>query len=231
MKTIGIVGGVTWHSTADYYRVINQEVAARLGGGHSARIALWSVDFAEHHEIQERDGWAAVARELADAGARLKAAGADFLVLAANTVHKVADEVEAAVGLPILHVTEATAAALGARGVRTVGLLGTRHTLTGDFWVRRLEERHGIRVLVPDADGIVAVDRIIYDELALGRVTESARSTCIAAMDRLLARGAEGVVLGCTELPILIRPQDTPALLFDTVAIHARAAVDRALED
>jgi aspartate racemase len=231
MKTVGIVGGFTWHSTLDYYRIINQEVAARRGGRHSAKIVLWSVDFEEHLEAQERGGWDCVVQEITDIGNRLRTAGADFLLLVANTLHKVAEPVEAAVGLPVLHVTDATAAAVRARGMRTVGLLGTRTTMTEDFWVRRMTERHGVRVLVPSPDGIREVDRVIYEELAAGRFEEPARRTCLREMDLLVRRGAEGIVLGCTELPLLIRPQDTSAVLFDTLAPHARAAADLALEE
>jgi aspartate racemase len=231
VRTIGIVGGFTWLSTADYYRIINQEVSARLGGRHSARIVLWSVDFEEHLRLQERDGWPGVTEEIIGIGNHLKAAGADFLVFVANTLHQVAEPVEAAVGLPVLHITDATAAAIRARGLHTVGLLGTRFTMTGDFWVRRMAERHGIRVLVPPPGGIREVDRIIYDELAAGRFEPRARQTCLQEIGRLTAAGAEGVVLGCTELPLLIRPEDTPALLFDTLALHARAAAERALAD
>jgi aspartate racemase len=229
MKTIGIVGGFTWRSTLDYYRVINEQVEARLGGRHSAKLVLANVDFEEHMELQERGGWAAVEAEITELGSRLKAAGADFLLLTANTLHQVAGPVEAAVGLPVLHVADAAAAAIRARGMRTVGLLGTRFTMSGDFWVGRLAERHGIRVLVPEAEGAREVDRIIYEELAAGRVTGPARRACLGELDRLLERGAEGIVLGCTELPLLIRPADTSAVLFDTLALHAGAAVDRAL--
>lgn len=231
MKTIGIAGGVTWRSTADYYRIINEEVSARLGGRRSARIVLWSVDFEEHMRLQDEGGWEAVAEEFIDIGNRLKAGGADFLLLAANTLHRVAEPIEAAVGLPVLHVADATAAALGARGLRTVGLLGTRFTMTGDFWVGRMAERHGIRVLVPPAEGIREVDRIIYEELAAGRVEAGSRRACLREIERLTAAGAEAIVLGCTELPLLIRPGDTSALLVDTLELHARAAADLALAD
>lgn len=229
MRTIGIAGGFTWLSTAEYYRIINQEVAARLGGRHSAKLVLCSVDFEEHHQLQERDGWAAVTEEITGVARRLAAAGADFLVLAANTLHRVAEPVEAAVGLPVLHVADATAAAIRARGLRTVGLLGTRFTVTGDFWVGRMERRHGIRVLVPEPAGIREVDRIIYDELAAGRVEPRSRQACLLEIERLTAAGAEAVVLGCTELQLLVRPEDTPALLFDTLELHARAAAARSL--
>ncbi len=229
MKTIGVVGGFTWHSTLDYYRIINQEVAARMGGRHSAEMVLWSVDFEAHLDLQDDVGWPGVTAELITIGSRLKDAGADFLVLAANTLHQVAEPVEEAVGLPILHITDVTAAAIRARGLRTVGLLGTRFTMSGDFWVRRMAERHGIQVLVPSADGRREIDRIIYDELTAGRFEERSRQSCLQEIERLTAAGAEGIVLGCTELPLLVRPADTRALLFDTTALHARAAVDYAL--
>jgi aspartate racemase len=231
MKTIGIVGGVTWRSTATYYRILNEEVSSRLGGSHSARIVLYSVDFAEHHQIQETAGWDGVVAELADIGGKLKQAGADFLILAANTLHIVAAPVEAAVGLPVLHVADATAAAVKARGLRTVGLLGTRFTMTGDFVAGRMAERHALRVIVPAAEGIREIDRIIYEELTRGRFEAPAKRTCLDQIDRLTAAGAEGIVLGCTELPLLVQPPDTPAVLFDTAALHARAAVDLALAD
>jgi aspartate racemase len=231
MKTIGIVGGFTWRATLDYYRIINEQVAERLGGRHSAKMMLWNVDFEEHLALHERGGWKAAEQEIIEIGTQLKAAGADFLLLTANTLHQVADPVEAAVGLPVLHITDATAAAIRARGMRTVGLLGTRFTVTGDFRVGRMAERHGIRVLVPPAEGIREIDRIIYDELSAGRFLEPAKRACLRELDRLIERGAEGVVLGCTELPLLIRPEDTPAVLFDTLALHAQAAVDRALAD
>jgi aspartate racemase len=231
VKVIGLVGGFTWLSTLDYYRIINEEVAKRLGGRHAARIAMWSVDFEEHMAIQDGSGWAGVTEEVTDIGLRLKAAGADFLVFGANTLHRVADPVEAAVGLPLLHIADATAAALGARGLRTVGLLGTRTTMTGDFWVGRMAGRHGIRVLVPDEAGMDRLDDIIYHELAASRFVPESRRDCLRLIERLTATGAEAVVLGCTELQLLVRPGDTPALLFDTLELHARAAAERALAD
>jgi aspartate racemase len=229
MKTIGIVGGFTWLSTLDYYRIINEVVSARLGGRHAARLVLWSVDFEEHMAIQDGVGWPGVVEEVADIGRRLKQAGAGFLVLTANTLHRVAEPVEAAVGLPVLHITDATAAAITARGLRTVGLLGTSVTMTGEFWVRRMAERHGIRVLVPDGSGMRELDRIIYTELAAGRFTDRDRAACLREIGRLTAAGAEAIVLGCTELQLLVRPQDTPAPLFDTLELHARAAAEHAL--
>ena len=228
MKTIGLIGGVTWLSTIEYYREINRLVAERLGGCHSARMVIHSVDFAEHLAIQER-GWPGVADELADAARGLVAAGADFLVIAANTLHRVADEVEAAAGRPVLHIADATARAIHARGQKTVGLLGTRFTMGEAFYRRRLSERHGIRVLVPAPEDCRTIDAIIYDELAHGRFENPARDACVSVIDRLTAAGAEGVILGCTELPLLVRPADTPAVLFDTLTIHTAAAADRAL--
>ena len=231
MKTIGIVGGFTWLSTLDYYRIINEVVSARLGARHAARIALWSVDFEEHMAIQDGAGWPGVVEEVADIGRRLKQAGAEFLVLTANTLHRVAEPVEAAVGLPVLHITDATGAAIKAHGLRTVGLLGTSVTMTGDFWAPRMAERHGIRVLVPDDAGMRELDRIIYQELAAGRFVDRDRASCLRQIERLTAAGAEAIVLGCTELQLLVRPPDTPALLFDTLELHARAAAERALAD
>lgn len=231
MKTIGIVGGFTWLSTLDYYRIINEVVSARLGGRHAARVVLWSVDFEEHMAIQDGVGWPGVVEEVADIGRRLQRAGAEFLVLTANTLHRVAAPVEAAVGLPVLHITDATAAAIRARGLRTVGLLGTSVTMTGEFWGPRMAERHGIRVLVPDDTGMRELDRIIYTELAAGRFTDGDRASCLREIGRLTAAGAEAIVLGCTELQLLVRPADTPALLFDTLELHARAAAEHALAD
>lgn len=229
MKTIGIVGGFTWLATLEYYRLINAGTAARLGGRHSARIVLESVDFEAHLRLHDREGWDGVAVEIAAIGRRLRDAGADFLLLTANTLHKVADPVEAAVGLPVLHIADATAAAVKARGLRRIGLLGTRWTMSEEFWRGRLAERHGIEVLIPEPPLAQAVDRLIYDELAAGRFEAPGKKLCLDAVAQLTAAGAEGIALGCTELPLLIKPEDTPAPLFDTLELHARAAVDLAL--
>lgn len=230
MKTIGLVGGFTWLATLDYYRIINETVAARLGGRHSAKMIISSIDFEEHLQLHDLEGWEGVRREIVEIGNRLRTAGADFLVLTANTLHRVADDVEAGVGLPVLHIADATAAAIKARGMRTVGILGTRHTVTGDFWIKRAADRHGLTVLASDADDIRLVDDIIYNELTAGRFEDRARMVCLGVIDRLVQTGAEGIVLGCTELPLLIRAGDTSATLFDTLTLHAQAAAERALE-
>lgn len=229
MLQIGLLGGMSWESTAEYYRLINREVGRRLGGLHSARILLASVDFAEVERLQVAGDWAAAADLLAGEASALAAAGADFLVLCTNTMHKVATEVEAAAGLPLLHLADATAAAVLAAGVGRVGLLGTAFTMEQDFYRGRLAE-HGLEVLVPVADERAEVHRIIYDELCVGVVREESRQRYREIISALAARGAEGVILGCTEIELLIDPDGpSPVPLFPTTRIHALAAVDRAL--
>ncbi len=230
MKTIGLVGGMTWHSTLEYYRRINQEVAARLGPPHSARLLLWSVDFAEHLEGHERRGWDGVLEEIVEIGRRLRRAGADLLVLGANTVHRVADEVAVLVGLPVVHIADATGEAVRAAGLTKVGLLGTRHTMGDGFYQRRLERSFGVEIVTPAEPDFSALDRMIYHDLASGRFDDELRSRCRAMMDRLHRGGAEGVILACTELPILMAGADSPCPLFDTLDLHVAAAVDLALQ-
>jgi aspartate racemase len=230
MKTIGLLGGMSWESTLPYYRTLNETVRARLGGLHSAKVVLWSVDFAEVEALQHRGDWAAAGALLAEAAGRLQAAGADFLVLATNTMHKVAPAITAAVpGLPLLHIADATAARILAAGHRRIGLLGTRFTMEQDFYTQRLRA-HGLEVLVPETDGRAAVHRIIYEELCLGRIEPASRATYQAEITALVARGAEAVILGCTEITLLIGPDHSPVPVFDTTAIHAEAAAHRALE-
>ncbi|MFM2067865.1 MAG: hypothetical protein RLZZ584_2774 [Pseudomonadota bacterium] len=229
MKTIGLIGGMSWESTVPYYRSINEVVKERLGGLHSARIVLYSVDFHDIERLQHAGDWAAAGKLLADAARRVHAAGADFLVLCTNTMHKVAPTIEAAVpALPLLHIADGTAAQILAAGHRRVGLLGTRFTMEQDFYIQRLRD-HGLAVLVPDEAGRAEVHRVIYDELCLGRIVDSSRSAYLAQIDALVARGAQAVILGCTEISLLVGPADTAVALFDTTAIHARAAAERAL--
>ena len=228
MKTIGLLGGMSWESTVPYYRQINEAVKTRRGGLHSAKIVLYSVDFAEIERLQHRGDWAAAGALLADAARALERAGADFVVLCTNTMHKVADAVQAATSLPLLHIAELTADELEAAGVSTVGLLGTRYTMEQDFYTRKLVER-GITVLIPEEDGRAFVNRVIFDELCLGTVSESSRRAFAAIIGGLTARGAQGVILGCTEIGLLVRPGDTSARLFDTTEIHARRAALYAL--
>lgn len=229
MKTLGLIGGMSWESTADYYRVINEEVKARLGGLHSAKICLWSVDFAEIEVLQHQGRWAETAEILAKAAQSLEAAGAESVLICTNTMHKVAPEVSAAVKIPLLHIADATGQVLKAEGITRVGLLGTRFTMSERFYRERLEQQFNIDVLVPDEDDQALVHRIIYDELCLGKVKEESRHAYIKVMERLTAQGAQAVILGCTEIAMLVKPEHTDIRLFDTTRIHAEAAVTFAL--
>ena len=231
MLTIGLLGGMSWESTVPYYRTVNEVVKARLGGLHSAKVVLLSVDFAEVGRLQHAGDWDAAGDLLAGAARSLEAAGADFVVVCTNTMHRVADAIEAAVGIPLLHIADPTAAAIRAAGLRTVGLLGTRFTMEQDFYVGRLERRHGLTVLTPPAAERETVHRVIYDELVLGRTLEPSRAVFRRVIADLVERGAQGVILGCTEISLLVGPEDASVPLFDTTAIHATAAAERALGD
>lgn len=229
MKTIGLIGGMSWESTLPYYRIINERVRARLGGLHSARCVLWSFDFHEIEQLQRRDDWRAATAQMIAAGRALARAGADFLVICTNTMHLMAEQVRQAAGLPLLHIADATAAAIRQAGLEKVGLLATRFTMEKDFYVGRLREQHAIEVLVPEPGGRQRVHEIIYGELCRGQIGERSRRELGAIIQRLAAAGAQGVVLGCTELGLLLRPEDSPLPLFDTARIHAEAAADFAL--
>ena len=228
-KTIGLIGGMSWESTVPYYRQINEAVKARLGGLHSARIVLYSVDFHEIEALQRSGDWAAAGRLLGEAACALKAAGADFLVLCTNTMHKVAADIEAAAGLPLFHIADPTAAEIRRAGLSTVGLLGTRFTMEQAFYRDRLVERHGLRVLVPGDEDREVVHRIIYEELCLGVIEPASRAAYRRIIEDLVARGAQAVILGCTEISLLVGPDDAEVPLFDTTALHARAAAEEAL--
>ena len=229
MLTIGLIGGMSWESTAIYYRLANELVRERLGGLHSARILMSSVDFAEVEELQVSGNWDRAGAMLAAEASRLERAGADFLVLCTNTMHKVADAIEHEVGIPLLHLGDVTAAAVRAEGLVAVGLLGTGFTMSEDFYSGRLES-HGLRVLVPSEEDQALVHRVIYDELCLGVVREESRQAYLAVVDRLVAGGARGVILGCTEIELLIGPDDLTVPSFPTTRLHVEAAVDRALD-
>jgi aspartate racemase len=229
MKTIGLLGGMSWESTVGYYRAINEGVKQALGGLHSARIAMVSVDFEPIERMQHAGDWAGTARLLADAARQVEAAGAEGLLICTNTMHKVAPEIEAAIGIPLLHIADATATRLVAADVRTVGLLGTGFTMEENFYKGRLAQRFGLDVRVPEAADRRIVHRVIYEELCLGRVTPEAKSHYLRIIDTLAAQGAQAVILGCTEIGMLIAQADTEVPLFDTTAIHAQAAVDWAL--
>lgn len=229
MKTIGLIGGMSWESTIPYYRQINQTIKERLGGLHSAKIVLFSVDFHEIERLQHAGDWDAAGRLLADAARSLKAAGADFLVLCTNTMHKVAPAIEAAVDIPLLHIADPTAEAIREAGVTTVGLLGTRFTMEQAFYKDRLQEKFGLQVLTPSEDERQVVHRIIYEELCLGQIRDESREAYRRIIASLVERGAQAVILGCTEISLLVGPQDAAVPLFDTTAIHARYAAERAL--
>ncbi|MFI0901060.1 aspartate/glutamate racemase family protein [Streptomyces sp. NPDC020983] len=228
MQTIGLIGGMSWESTAEYYRYVNEFTRDRLGGLHSARCVVYSVDFAEIERLQVRGRWEEAGEVLAAAARSLEAAGADLLLLCTNTMHKVADVVAAAVSVPLLHLADATAQAVRASGVRQVGLLGTAFTMEQDFYRARLEAA-GLDVLVPDAEGRALVHHVIYEELCLGIVRDESRDAYRGVIEDLVGAGAEGVILGCTEIELLVGPQDSPVPLFPTARIHAEAAVNAAL--
>ncbi|MFM5659593.1 aspartate/glutamate racemase family protein [Aeromonas veronii] len=229
MKCIGLLGGMSWESTVSYYQALNRGVRAQLGGLHSARVLLNSVDFAGIERLQHAGDWPATARLLAAEARKLQNGGADFLLIGTNTMHKVAPEIEAAIDIPLLHIADATAAKLRADGITRVGLLGTRFTMEQDFYKGRLQERFGLAVLVPDEAGRERVHRIIYDELCLGEIRESSRAEYLAIIAGLAAAGAEAVILGCTEIALLVGDARAAVPLYDTTAIHAEAAVALAL--
>jgi aspartate racemase len=223
-----MLGGMSWESSAVYYRLVNELVRERLGGLHSARCVLLSVDFAEIEALQVSGRWDEAGALLAGTAAQVEAAGADILLLCTNTMHKVADQVAAAVGIPLVHLADATAAAVQTAGVSTVGLLGTAFTMEQGFYRDRLAS-HGLTVLTPEADDRAVVHSVIYEELCLGVVSEASRAAYIAVIERLVAAGAEGVVLGCTEIELLIGQADSPVPVFPTTRLHVEAAVSRAL--
>jgi aspartate racemase len=229
MKTIGLIGGMSWESSAQYYRIINERVRASLGGLHSARILMLSVDFATIETLQKAGRWDDAASELVAAARALELAGADCIVLCTNTMHKVADTIAGAVRIPFLHITDATAAAIEAVGIRRVGLLGTRFTMEEDFYAKRLAGQAKVDVLVPDADDRAIVNRIIFEELCLGRVLDNSRAEYLRIIAELIARGADGIVLGCTEIMMLVGSSQVGVPLFDTTTLHANSAVDFAL--
>jgi aspartate racemase len=230
MKTIGLLGGMSWESTALYYRKINEFVRQKLGGLYSARIAMVSVDFHEIEELQHNGEWEKAGEVLGEAARRIEAAGADFLLICTNTMHKVAPQIESAVHIPLLHIADATAEEIKRRGIETIGLLGTRFTMEEEFYAGRLREMHGLKVLIPPQDDREIVHRVIFEELVLGLVKDESRGEFLRIMNDLQAQGAEGVIEGCTEIVMLVQQAHTDISLFDTTAIHAHKAVEMALE-
>ncbi|MFB2874459.1 aspartate/glutamate racemase family protein [Aeromonas jandaei] len=229
MKCIGLLGGMSWESTVSYYQALNRGVRAKLGGLHSARVLLNSVDFAEIERLQHVGDWPATARLLAAEARKLRDGGADFLLIGTNTMHKVAPEIEGAIDIPLLHIADATARRLQADGIKRVGLLGTRFTMEQDFYKGRLQTNFGLEVLVPAEAERERVHRIIYDELCLGEIRDASRAEYLAIIAGLAAAGAEAVILGCTEIALLVGEAQAAVPLYDTTAIHAEAAVTLAL--
>ncbi|PWL26670.1 MAG: aspartate/glutamate racemase [Altererythrobacter sp. XM-24bin4] len=229
MRTIGIIGGMSWESSAQYYTIINRAVRERLGAPHSAKILMHSLDFGEVERLQHAREWEALGRMIGESARSLQAGGADLLIIATNTMHKLAPEVEAACDLPLLHIADPTAEAIKLQGFTKVGLLGTAFTMERDFYRGRLEDRHGLEVLIPRHADRVEVHRIIYEELVNGSAREESREIYRAVIARLVDRGAEAVILGCTEIMLLVGQEDSEIPLFDTTGLHALAAVDAAL--
>ena len=231
MRTIGLIGGMSWESTVPYYQHINRMTAERLGPLHSARIVLYSVDFHEIEALQRTGGWTAAGELLADAARRVQAAGADFIVLCTNTMHKVADAITTAVDLPLLHIVDPTGDAIRERGLTRVGLLATRYTMEDAFWRDRLAARFGIEAIVPPKAERERVHAIVYDELCQGRIVEASKQEYLRIVGALCDAGAEGIILGCTEIGLLLTQADASVPLFDTTYLHAQAAVRLAIDD
>lgn len=228
MKTIGLLGGMSWESTLGYYRAINEGVKSKLGGLHSAKIAMYSVDFEPIEKLQHAGDWEGTAKILTKAAKSIQAAGADFLLICTNTMHKVAPEIEAAIEIPLLHIADATAEVLVTAGIKTVGLLGTAFTMEHGFYKGRLANNYGLEVLVPNEEDREIVHRVIYQELCLGNIVSNSRREYLRIIDALAAEGAEAVILGCTEIGMLVGQRDTNVRLLDTTAIHADKAVEYA---
>ena len=229
MKTIGLIGGMSWESSIEYYRITNETVRAKLGGLHSAKCIMYSVDFAEIEALQHQARWEEATELMIAAAQSVEKGGADFVVICTNTMHKLADEVQRHIQIPILHIADATAEKIQAQGLKTVGLLGTKFTMEEDFYKGRLTQKYGLEVMIPIAEERELVHRVIFDELCLGKVKQSSKAQYVSIMERLANDGAEGIILGCTEIGLLVQQEDSPVPLFDTTTIHALAAVERAL--
>jgi len=229
MKIIGLIGGMSWESTLTYYRFINEAVKERLGGFHSAKVILYSVDFHEVEALQRADNWDAAGVLLADAARALQAAGADFILVCTNTMHKVASAIEAAIEIPLLHIADATAVQIKQAGLSSVGLLGTRFTMEQAFYRDRLQQLHGLNVLIPSKEDREIIHRVIYEELCFGKIVPASQADYRRIMGDLVAQGAQAIILGCTEISMLVKQEDSSVPLFDTTSIHANSAAAQAL--
>lgn len=230
MKTIGLIGGMSWESSAEYYRIINEEVKNRLGGVHSAQTLMYSVDFGEIEILQHQGRWKELEQMMIDAAQRLEKGGADFILICTNTMHKMAEVIEASVNVPLLHIADAAAGKIKKMGLRKVGLLGTKFTMEEGFYKDRLREKHGISVIIPSERERQIVHDIIYGELVVGDIKDSSREEYKEIIRNLAEAGAEGVILGCTEIPLLIKQEDSSIPIFDTTALHSLAAVEFCLK-
>jgi aspartate racemase len=229
MKTIGLIGGMSWESSQEYYRIINEGIHARLGGVHSGKVAMVSIDFAELEVLKKQGRWEEATALMLATALQVKAAGADFIVICTNTQHRDAEDVQRATGLPLLHIADATAEKICALGLRKIALLGTRFTMEQDFYKGRLERNFGLEVLIPGPEEREIVHRVIYDELVVGTINPASKAQYREIIAGLAARGAQGIILGCTEIGLLVKQEDSPVPLFDTTQIHAEAAVEFAL--
>ncbi|MFW5952800.1 MAG: aspartate/glutamate racemase family protein [Candidatus Natronoplasma sp.] len=229
MKTIGLIGGMSWESTLEYYRLVNEGMKKRLGGDHSAEVVIYSFDFYDIVNLQEKGEWKKLEDMMVKAGKGLKGVGADFLLICANTMNKMADQVQKRVGLPVIHIGDAAAEAIKERRMDTVGLIGTNYVMEGDFYRRRMKEKHGIEVLIPEKEKRDRVHDIIYNELCKGEVKDRSKDDLLKMLQDLVDRGAEGIILGCTEIPLYVTRDDVDIPLFNTTAIHAESAVEQVL--
>lgn len=229
MKTIGLIGGMSWESSSEYYRLINQQIRLKLGGLHSAKIIMISLDFAEIEKLQREGKWQEAGNILISAAQKIEKGGADFLLLCTNTMHKLADEVQAKITIPLLHIADVTAQTIQQQKIRHVGLLGTKFTMEQDFYRKRLIDRFGIKVTIPDQDDRQAIHDIIYQELCLGQIQSKSRQQYKNIINKLIANGAAAIILGCTEIMLLIKPSDVSVPLFNTTEIHVKSAVEQAI--
>jgi aspartate racemase len=230
MKTIGLIGGMSWESSLEYYRIINETVKNKLGGFHSAKSLMYSVDFEEIEELQHQGKWQDATRIMIDAAQRVERGGADFVVICTNTMHLMAEDIESSIQIPLLHIVDVTAAKIKEMGHAIVGLLGTRFTMEQDFYRGRLKKKHGIDVLIPEEEERIAIHAILYDELCLGAIKDKSREKFKTIIANLESRGAEGIILGCTEIPLIVKKEDYKIFLYDTTDLHAQAAVNFALQ-
>lgn len=229
MKIIGLIGGMSWESSAEYYRLINEEVRNRLGGTHSAKSLMWSMDFAEIETLQHEGNWQALSEKMCQAAVSLERGGADFIVICTNTMHKLAEQVQACLNIPLLHIADATAKEITSKNIKKVGLLGTEFTMKQDFYKGRLADKFGLEVFIPNDEDCQIVHRIIYQELVAGVIRDESRQQYRQIIQKLVDAGAEAIILGCTEIMLLVSPADSAVPVFDTTEIHAQAAVNMAL--